>query len=62
MNFPKVDDISLLVADNIDNTIKRIEASGGKIIRAKTKIEAEGRGHFAVFLDSEGNKLGLYEN
>ena len=54
--------VSLQVDDSIDRTIERIIANGGKIIRTKTKIEAEGRGFFAVFLDSEGNKLGLYED
>lgn len=53
--------VSLQVADDIENTLKRIEVNGGKTLRPKTKIEVEGRGYFAVFLDSEGNKLGLYE-
>lgn len=54
--------LSLQVADTIEQTIPRIEANGGKIMHPKTKIQAEGRGYFAVFLDSEGNKLGLYED
>jgi predicted enzyme related to lactoylglutathione lyase len=54
--------ISLKVADSIDRTLERIEANGGKTLRPKTKIEVEGRGYFALFLDSEGNKLGLYED
>ncbi len=54
--------VSLHVVDNIDSTLERIEASGGKVLKHKTKIEAEGKGYFAVFLDSEGNRLGLYEN
>ena len=29
-------------------------------ITGKTKIEAEGRGYFAIFIDCEGNKVGLY--
>ena len=28
----------------------------------ETKIDAEGRGHFAVFADSEGNHIGLYSD
>lgn len=54
--------VSLQVADDIDSTLIRIEANGGKVLRAKTKIEAEGKGYFALFTDSEGNRLGLYEN
>ena len=46
--------------ENMETTIAAIERNGGKIIRSKTKIEAEGRGYFALFLDSEGNRLGLY--
>lgn len=54
--------VSLQLADNIDNTLERIEKNGGTILKPKTKIEVEGKGYFAVFLDSEGNRLGLYEN
>lgn len=54
--------VSLHVADDIESTVARIEAHGGKVLIPKTKIEAEGRGYFAVFLDPEGNKLGLYED
>ena len=32
----------------------------GKIMMPKTKIEVEGRGWFALFADSEGNRVGLY--
>jgi predicted enzyme related to lactoylglutathione lyase len=28
----------------------------------KTKIEVEGKGYFALFIDCEGNKEGLYGN
>jgi uncharacterized protein len=52
--------VSFNVPDSIDNTLKRVETAGGKVIRQKTKIEAEGRGYFALFTDSEGNKAGLY--
>ncbi len=53
--------VSLLVPDSIELTAARIEKNGGKLTLAKTKIEAEGKGFFAVFLDSEGNRLGLHE-
>lgn len=52
--------ISLNAGDDIDGMISRVEENGGKIIRSKTKIEAEGRGYFALFTDSEGNRLGIY--
>ena len=54
--------VNLNVSDSIDETIVRIKANGGKIILSKTKIQVEGRGYFALFTDSEGNTIGLYEN
>jgi hypothetical protein len=37
----------------------RVKAAGGSIQAPKTDI-GEGMGFFAMFLDSEGNKVGLY--
>ena len=54
--------VSLNTEDDLDGTIERIRANGGKIVQPKTKIEAEGRGYFAIFTDCEGNKVGLYGN
>ena len=54
--------VSLNAENDLEGTIKRIEENGGEIIQPKTKIEAEGRGYFALFIDSEGNKVGLYGN
>ena len=53
--------VSFTVPDSIEAAILRIEQENGKIIIPKTKIEAEGRGYFAVCTDSENNKIGLYE-
>jgi predicted enzyme related to lactoylglutathione lyase len=53
--------VSFTVPDSIDAAISRIEQAKGKVVIAKTKIEAEGRGYFAVCTDSENNKIGLYE-
>ena len=52
--------VSLSAPDTIEATLQRIEDNGGEIIQAKTKIEAEGRDYFAIFIDSEGNKIGIY--
>lgn len=49
-----------LTVESIETTLARINANGGKTVRPKTKIEAEGMGYFAMFSDSEGNTLGLY--
>ena len=53
--------VSFTVPDSIEAAISRIEQKNGKVVIPKTKIEAEGKGYFAVFTDSENNKIGLYE-
>lgn len=45
--------------EKASNSIKKL---GGKILIPKTKIEAEGRGYFSVFIDCEGNRVGLYSD
>jgi uncharacterized protein len=52
--------VSFNVPDSIDDTIVRIEKGGGSVLHPKTKIEAPDRDFFAVCLDSEGNRIGLY--
>ena len=51
-----------LSVENMDKTLSIIENNGGRIIRSKTKIEAEGMGYFALFIDCEGNRAGLYSD
>jgi len=48
--------------EDMEKTISTIEKNGGKITRPKTKIEAEGWEYFALFVDSEGNRVGLYSD
>lgn len=45
---------------DIDKSLDFITKNGGKIQIPKTKIEADGRGYFATFVDCEGNRLGLW--
>lgn len=45
--------------DDLQKVADKIEANGGKIIVPKTEIGPE-MGFFAIFSDSEGNKLGLH--
>jgi len=52
--------VSLNVEDLLDEVLSKIVKAGGKIVKAKTKIEAENRDYFALFTDTEGNRLGLY--
>lgn len=48
--------------DDLNDRLALVEQAGGAIIKAKTKIEVEGRGYFALFSDSEGNTIGLYSD
>lgn len=48
--------------EDMDITHSLIKSNGGTIITPKTKIEAEGKGYFSIFLDSEGNSIGLYSD
>ncbi|GAA3600079.1 VOC family protein [Flavivirga amylovorans] len=44
--------------DNLQFILDKVEKSGGKVILPKT-AHADESGFFALFLDTEGNKLGL---
>lgn len=46
--------------NSVDDTLKEIEAAGGRVLRPRTEIP--GMGAFAYFTDPEGNALGLWEN
>ena len=60
--FPSRDGVlvSLNMENELDQALSTLVTMGGEILKPKTSIEAEGRGYFALFLDSEGNKVGLY--
>ncbi len=45
--------------DNLEVILNKIAVNGGKITVPKTLHEDES-GYFAIFLDSEGNKIGLH--
>lgn len=51
--------IYLNAGPHLDTMLSRIEHAGGKVILGKTLI-SEKSGHFAVFMDTEGNKLALH--
>ncbi len=44
--------------NNLQDILDKVEENGGKIILPKT-AHADENGFFALFLDTEGNKLGL---
>ena len=45
--------------DNLQTVLDKVEKSGGKVLVPKT-LHADESGYFALFLDSEGNKIGLH--
>lgn len=47
---------------DLDAALIVASENGGEVVQQKTKIEAEGRGYFALIIDSEGNKVGLYKD
>lgn len=51
--------VYLYPGDDLQITLDKIETSGGKVIVPKTEISPE-MGYFAMFIDTEGNKLGLH--
>ncbi|SHE34327.1 VOC family protein [Dysgonomonas macrotermitis] len=51
-----------LAVDCMDEVLTRITSAGGKIVKEKTKIEADNLGYFSMFTDSEGNIIGLYSD
>jgi predicted enzyme related to lactoylglutathione lyase len=49
-----------IMVDAIAETLKQIEAAGGRTLTPRTEI-GPGLGAFAAFADPTGNEFGLYE-
>ncbi len=49
----------MIYVDSIDETVKSIEANGGKIIKARTEIPG-GHGFYAVFTDTNSNYMQIH--
>ncbi|HHL53398.1 MAG TPA: VOC family protein [Flammeovirgaceae bacterium] len=45
--------------DNLNVPLSRVEVAGGTIVQPKTLISVQ-LGYYAIFIDSEGNRLGLH--
>jgi len=58
---PSADGVTIYLngGDNLQVILDKVENNGGKIIVPKT-LHADESGYFALFLDSEGNKMGLH--
>lgn len=44
---------------DVANEMGRVEAAGGKIVKAKTQISPE-VGYMGIFIDTEGNRMALH--
>jgi predicted enzyme related to lactoylglutathione lyase len=49
-----------IMVDDITDSLKRIEAAGGRVLTGRKEIDS-GMGAFATFEDPVGNEFGLYE-
>jgi predicted enzyme related to lactoylglutathione lyase len=45
---------------DLDGMLSRVEAAGGRVVMGRTLI-SESAGSFALFVDSEGNRLAFHE-
>ena len=52
--------VYLNAGNDLDSILGRVELAGGRVIMPKTMI-SESTGNFALFIDSEGNRLALHE-
>lgn len=52
--------LAYVTTDDIEASLGKIEANGGKTLMPKTEIP--GFGYFAVFSDPTRNKIGLYSS
>lgn len=57
---PSADGVTMYLnaGDNLQLVLDRVEKNGGQILVPKT-AHADESGYFAIFLDSEGNKMAL---
>lgn len=51
--------VYLNAGEDLNPVLDRVEEAGGRIVMNKTLIDDDS-GYFAIFIDSEGNKLALH--
>jgi uncharacterized protein len=51
--------VYLNAGDDLQIILNKIQSNGGRVVTPKTEISPE-MGFFAIFTDTEGNKLGLH--
>ena len=57
---PSADGVTVYLpgGDDLTDSLAKVEPAGGKVIMQKTSIGENG--YFALFLDTEGNKMALH--
>lgn len=60
-NRPSSDGVTIYLnaGDDLQVILDKVEKNAGQILVPKT-LHADESGYFAIFLDSEGNKIGLH--
>ena len=51
--------VSIIGVPNYDEYVKKIESAGGKMLTPKMPVPS--MGYSGYFLDSEGNRVGIFE-
>ncbi len=59
--IPSADGVTIYLngGNNLQIILDKVEKNGGKIIVPKS-LHADESGYYAIFIDSEGNKIGLH--
>ena len=52
--------VYLVVQGDLNATLAKVEAAGGKVVIPKMSLGDMSPGYMAQFIDSEGNRLGLW--
>jgi uncharacterized protein len=53
--------VYLKIDEDLDDTLARVNAAGGHTLMPKRAI-GPGKGYWALFIDSEGNRLALHSD
>jgi uncharacterized protein len=51
--------VYLNAGEDLDNVLSKVNEAGGRVVMGKTFLGGEA-GYFALFIDSEGNRLALH--
>jgi predicted enzyme related to lactoylglutathione lyase len=52
--------VYLVVQGDLNATLAKVESAGGKVVIGKMSLGDMGPGYIAQFIDSEGNRVGLF--